>query len=194
MTDPRSSIVAPFVARMLALLFPTESTEPADGSPNLDVYPDIWDDLDSRTRPGAEAARHGYPYGLAKSKWMLRDRLGARRSLRMPGLSRRERLDDLRGHEALTRALELERLLGSFHQPDGDSFPLDDSDRVADSLVLWLDHLGFSLVPHGRDQDEALPQAESVLPLVFDLGNRTVILLRKDSIPGRDASPIRLAD
>ena len=94
----------------------------------------------------------------------------------------REDLHELRAvHEAVARALDWERLLGSFHHPatgdrDGDCFPLDQVDPVADHLVAWLDHLGYRIVPKEPGAgDDPLPVVEPRFPRVFDLGRAMIV-------------------
>lgn len=127
--------------------------------------------------PNKRAAVHGYPLGFAKSQWQLRDRLLARMRLRADGLTADEHDAEQAAHEALARALDWERLLGSFNHDSEDRFPIAAIDQVARNLLAWLDAQGFALVPKDPAPEEPLPLVASRLPVVFDLERKLVVLV-----------------
>lgn len=181
--------IAPYVANMLAFLFKHSEAGEDDGPSKLDLPPGFWAEMTADKRPSNRLKRHGYPFGFAKSQWRLRDRLAVRFKQRVPQMAFQERVELVRAHEALTRALESERLLGSFHHTDEDPFPLDTADLVADNLIAWLDHQGFAVVPKERGEEEPLPEVGRDLPTVFDNATETILLRRRgDSDRGDSAS------
>lgn len=182
--------IAPYVANMLAFLFKHSEAGEDDGPSKLDLPPGFWVELTADKRPSNRLKRHGYPFGFAKSQWRLRDRLAARFKQRVPQMAFQERVELLRAHEAVTRALESERLLGSFHHTDGDPFPLDTADLVADNLIAWLDHEGFAVVPKERGEEEPLPEVDRDLPTVFDNANGTILLRRRSDPDRGDRAPV----
>lgn len=142
------------------------------------------DDPVRRLRPAQRAATHGYPFGFAKSQWRLRDRLLARKQHQSTRLSKSEQVESAASHEAVTRALDWERLLGSFNYAGEDRLPVATIDVVASNLIAWLAYQGFAVVRKNEEQEEPLPAVNSRFPLVFDNTRRILVLLPEDA-PGR---------
>lgn len=70
-------------------------------------------------------------------------------------------------------------MLGSFNYAGEDRFPLETVDLVADNLIGWLDHQGFTVVAKALEaDDEPLPEVEGNLPSVFDFATGTLLLFR----------------
>lgn len=87
-----------------------------------------WDERTKHLRPSERIHSHGYPFGFAKSQWHLRDQLLEQLRRRIQSLSPEELTGLGEVHEAVVRALDWERLLGSFNHTSGrdeDNFPLD---------------------------------------------------------------------
>src|SRR4051812_12978253 len=128
-------------------------------------------------RPSQRAATHGYPLGFAKSQWLLRDRL----LVRMQQVARHpeepEHAEEAAAHEAMVRALDWERLLGSFNHAGENRFPVATLDTVAHNLLAWLDYQGFQVVRNGPRLEEPLPMVASRLPVVFDNARKIVVLV-----------------
>lgn len=139
-----------------------------------------WSERTKDQRPSERVQTSGYPLGYAKSQWHLRNRLLARLRQRTPHPSDEEEVGNSPVHEAVARALDWERLLGSFNVDnhcDRDHFPLDVVDRVADHLIAWLDWQGFIILPkktHG--EDAPLPEVERQVPNIFDNEKGMVML------------------
>ncbi len=138
-------------------------------------------------RPSEVAANHGYPLGFAKSQWLLRHRLLIRMRRRFAERSVVEIAAATSAHEAMARALDWERLLGSFNHFGEDRFPLSALDIVACDILVWLDYQGFQVVQGGSARDEPLPNIESRLPTVFDNARRIVVLI--DALEDPDVFP-----
>jgi hypothetical protein len=134
-------------------------------------------------RPSHQAAGHGYPLGFAKSQWVLRDRLLVRRRHRTTALEGEKHMDVFAVHEAMARALDWERLLGSFNHAGEDRFPLSAIDRVAHNLCAWLDYQGFVIVVNSAEAQEPLPMVKSRVPMVFDIARKIVVLVTEQEEP-----------
>ena len=93
-------------------------------------------------------------------------------------------------HEAVARALDWERLLGSFNHAGEDRFPVAAIDPVARNLVAWLAYQGFALVPTDPVPEDALPPVVSRLPVVFDNARQLVVLVAAQEEPD-DVAPER---
>src|SRR5215213_528477 len=91
-------------------------------------------------RPSHRAATSGYPLGFAKSQWVLRDRLLVHILRRSAGLPDGDHDTALSGHDAIARALDWERLLGSFNHASEDRFPVAAIDQVSRNVLAWLTH------------------------------------------------------
>jgi hypothetical protein len=127
-------------------------------------------------RPLSCASRHGYPLGLAKSTWQLRDRITLWFAQRLQTQSRADRIERLLVHEAVVRALQRERILGSFHWAGDDTCPQDTIDQLADNMIHWLRLEGFALVETWPLQTSELPEAPLPDRLVYN--NRLHHVLR----------------
>ena len=66
-------------------------------------------------RPSQRAATSGYPLGFAKSQWVLRDRLHVHMQRSSANLPAADQDVAAAAQEAVARALDWERLLGSFN-------------------------------------------------------------------------------
>src|ERR687897_695874 len=135
------------------------------------------DDATEIPRPSQRAATSGYPLGFAKSQWVLRDRLLVQTQRNSAGRAAAERDRAAVAHEAVARALDWERLLGSFNHADEDRLPLSALDQVARNLLAWLTFQGFALVPTEPAPVESLPVVASRLPVVFDNARQIVVLV-----------------
>lgn len=135
---------------------------------------------------------NGYPFGYAKSLWHLRDRLATGFGEQLQFLSSTEKNHLLRVHEAMARALDSERVLGSFNYDnycERDHFPLQTVDLVADNLITWLDHQGFRIVPKEKGKPETpLPEVERRSPNAFHPGIGAVMSFTEKERSGLDAS------
>jgi hypothetical protein len=136
-----------------------------------------WEDPTKGPRPSQRAATHGYPFGFAKSQWLLRDRLLARMQQSANHRGDHERAEAAAAHEAVLRALDWERLLGSFNHAGEDRFPLTTLDTVTHNLLAWLDYQGFQVVRNGSKPEEPLPMVVSKLPVAFDIARKIVVLI-----------------
>jgi hypothetical protein len=134
-------------------------------------------DLTTVPRPSQRAASSGYPLGFAKSQWLLRDRLLISMQRSSAGLPASDQDAAVAGHEAVARALDWERLLGSFNHEGEDRFPVAAIDQVARNVLAWLTHQGFALVPTEPVPKESLPPVASRLPVVFDNARQMVVLV-----------------
>jgi len=175
-----------YVERMLRFLFAEGGAEGTLGPDGLRLGIPDWEERTKDLRPSDRAWTHGYPLGFAKTQWRLRDRLGLRLRERARRLGQEDKVALVRAHEAVARALDWERLLGSFNYDnacDRDHFPLAKLDLVADNLLLWLDHQGFRVVPKEDADEEPLPEAAWNVPNVFDNGKGMVMLFTpKDDV------------
>ena len=135
---------------------------------------------DENLRPNQRAATHGYPFGYARSQWLLRDRLRARQQRLSGNRQESESLADAASHEAMARALDWERLLGSFNHAGEDRFPVATIDTVARNVIAWLAYQGYAVVPVDVPQDAPLPMVDSRFPRVFDNARTIVVLLPDD--------------
>jgi hypothetical protein len=140
-------------------------------------------DLPGDLRPSHRAAIHGYPLGFAKSQWMLRDRLLISMQRRSDALPAADHDAAAAVHEVLVRALDWERLLGSFNYEGEDRFPVAAIDQVARNLLAWLAYQGFDLVPADPAPAESLPLVSSRLPVVFDNARQIVVLVTAQEEP-----------
>ena len=86
-------------------------------------------------------------------------------------------------HEAVARALDWERLLGSFNHAEEDRFPVAAIDQVARNVLAWLTWQGFALVPTDPVSKDALPPVASRLPVVFDNARQLVVLVSAQEEP-----------
>ena len=152
-----------YLAKMIEFLF-------ADGTQAAD-----W--LRDRPARASEAIRHdGYPFGFAKNRWNHRERLGLRIGRRLRHASEAEKWDWVRAHEGVARALDLERLLGSFHRSGDDNFPAAKADMVADNVLRWLDDAGLCVVPKRQNSsDESLPVVTCTVPGIFDTHLQVIV-------------------
>src|SRR4029078_13377838 len=83
----------------------------------------------------------------------------------------------LSAHDAVARALDLERLLGSFNHSERDNFPIRTIDQVADNMLLWIDEEGFQIVPKITNSVvEPLPDTPFDAPNIFDNETRKFVL------------------
>jgi hypothetical protein len=121
--------------------------------------------------------------GFAKGQWLLRDRLLILMRRRAAGLQAADQVAAAAGHEAVARALDWERLLGSFNHEGEDRFPVAAIDQVARNILAWLSYRGFALVPTDPVPQELLPVAPSRLPVVFDNARRMVVLVTAQEEP-----------
>ena len=140
-------------------------------------------DLTTVPRPSQRAASSGYPLGFAKSQWVLRDRLLIQMWRRAVRLLVGDQDAATAAHDAVARALDCERLLGSFNHEGEDRFPVAAIDQVARNLIAWLTHQGFALVPTDPVPKEALPLVASRLPVVFDNARQMVVLVTAQEEP-----------
>jgi hypothetical protein len=140
-------------------------------------------DLPADLRPSHRAATSGYPLGFAKSQWLLRDRLLISMQRRSAALSAADQHAAAAAHEAVARALDWERLLGSFNHEGEDRFPVSAIDQVARNLLAWLTHQGFTLVPVDPVPTESRPVVASRLPVVFDNARQMVVLVNAQEEP-----------
>src|SRR5215212_1809001 len=115
------------------------------------------EDLTDVPRPSQRAATSGYPLGFAKSQWVLRDRLLDHMLRRSAGRPAGDLDAAVAGHDAIARALDWERLLGSFNHASEDRFPVAAIDQVARNLLAWLAYQGFALVRTELVPAESLP-------------------------------------
>src|SRR5215218_11250882 len=134
-------------------------------------------DLPGDLRPSERAATSGYPLGFAKSQWLLRDRLLIQMQRRAAARPAGEQEASTAAHEALARALDWERLLGSFNHASEDRFPIATLDTVARNLLAWLDYQRFWVVRNDPRLEEPLPMVASRLPVVFDNARKIVVLV-----------------
>jgi hypothetical protein len=141
-----------------------------------------WEDPVKGQRPSQRAATNGYPFGFAKSQWLLRDRLLAQMQLLSARKHASEQMEDAAGHEAIARALDWERLLGSFNHAGEDRFPVTTINAVASNLIAWLSYQGFQVVRNDEEQEEPLPIAESKFPVVFDNARKILVLLPEEAL------------
>jgi hypothetical protein len=135
-------------------------------------------------RPSERAAGSGYPLGFAKSQWVLRDRLLIHMQRRAAALPAGAQEAAAAIHEAVARALDWERLLGSFNHAGEDRFPVSAIDQVARNVLAWLTYQGFVLHPTDPAPAESLPVVASRLPVVFDNARQIVVLVTAQEEPG----------
>ena len=141
------------------------------------------EDLPGDLRPSHRAATSGYPLGFAKSQWLLRDRLLIQMQRRAAARPAGEQEASTAAHEALARALDWERLLGSFNHASEDRFPISAIDQVARNLLTWLAYQGFAPVPTEPPAAKSLPVVPSRLPVVFDNARQIVVLVTAQEEP-----------
>jgi hypothetical protein len=134
-------------------------------------------------RPSQRAVTLGYPFGFAKSQWLLRDRLLVRMWQATNHCDDHESMEAALAHEAVVRALDWERLLGSFNHAGEDRFPVATLDTVACNLLAWLDYQRFWVVRHGPKPEEPLPMVASRLPMVFDNARKIVVVVTDQEAP-----------
>ncbi len=167
------------VMRMLQFITEEGGAGGLSGPDGLHLGLPNWEERTKDQRPSERIRSHGYPFGFAKSQWHLRQRLLERFRRRVQSSSREGRHELREVHEAVARALDWERMLGSFNHPaagDGDRFPLDTIDPVADHLGAWLDHQGYRVVPKDPPTgDDPLPTVEPRFPMIFDLQRHMIV-------------------
>lgn len=187
--DTNRSLRTKYLESMLKALFESNAAGAMLGPDGVTVGIPNWHERTADQRPSERITTHGYPFGFAKSQWHLRDKLIQRFRIRLKDLGTEQKHDLLRVHEAVARALDTERLLGSFNYDGDDHFPVETIDRVADNLLLWLDHQGYRVVPkEGPADDEPLPEVASSVPTIFDTARGALLLVREQGDNSVEAS------
>ena len=105
-----------------------------------------WEERTKHLRPSERVKTHGYPLGFAKGQQALRDGVMERYFGQVSACGGDEAARHQLAHDAVARALDWERFLGSFNHAGEERFPLNTVDLVADHLLAWLHHLGFLVV------------------------------------------------
>jgi len=121
--------------------------------------------------PTEAIAESHNPSRVAAEFWADRDALTLRLAKRLAAASDEARAEHDEAHLLLKHAIELERILGSFHQltRSGDSFPPEAADLVAHHLLAWLDGEGFEIRKcHNGSDDQPLPYSSHRHALLFD--------------------------
>lgn len=159
---------SPYFTTMIEWLFPDAPPE------------DLLVSVQQAIRPNVQASKHGYPLGFAKVFWRKREQLTTVFSKRISSASRTARIEYVLKQNAIIRALDSERLLGSFHWVD-DPFPVEMLDQTAANLLHWLHYYGYDLIPNAPFPDHEYPDIPMPNPLVFDPNLQTVVRGRAPS-------------
>lgn len=176
--NERHDQIMPDVERLLAFVNEEGGAGGTIGPEGLHLGMPNWAERTKQLRPSERITTHGYPFGFAKSQWQLRDRMLVRYRQRIEGAVEGGQAAWVAAHEAVARALDWERLLGSFNHAGEDHFPVSAVDQVADNLLAWLDHQGFQVAPKENGTEEPVPEVESRMPNVFDNARGTAVLLK----------------
>lgn len=132
-----------------------------------------------RMGPTEAIAESQNPSRVAAEFWADRDALTLRMARRLGEATDEARAEHDEAQVVLRHALELERILGSFHQltRGGDSFPPEAADLVAHHLMAWLDGEGYEIRKcHAGSDDQPLPYSSHRNALLFDRRRLVTVL------------------